>query len=68
MLADQAQWSAQAIDTAMTPGATRTVRLGQEIPVVLFYATAATDRAGRALFADDIYRRDDKLAQALQAH
>jgi murein L,D-transpeptidase YcbB/YkuD len=43
------------------------VRLSEAIPVVLFYATAATDRAGRALFAADIYRRDDQLDQALKA-
>ena len=66
VLADQPQWSAQNIAAAMEPGPMRTVRLGQAIPVVLFYATAATDRAGRALFANDIYRRDDKLAQALK--
>ena len=68
VLAGQAIWSAQEIDAAMAPGPNRTVRLGETIPVVLFYATAATDRSGRALFADDIYRRDDKLAQALKAH
>ena len=67
VLAGQPQWSAQAIDAAMTPGKTRTVRLSEDIPVVLFYATAATDRSGRAVFADDIYRRDDKLAQSLKA-
>jgi murein L,D-transpeptidase YcbB/YkuD len=67
VLADQPQWSAQSIAAAMEPGPMRTVRLGQVIPVVLFYATAATDRAGHALFANDIYRRDDKLAQALKA-
>lgn len=67
VLGDQPQWSPEKIEAAMAPGAARTVRLGEVIPVVLFYATAATDRAGRALFADDIYRRDDKLAQALKA-
>ncbi|WP_426211545.1 L,D-transpeptidase family protein [Massilia sp. TWP1-3-3] len=67
VLADQAHWSPAAIATAMAPGPNRTVRLGQTIPVVLFYATAATDRSGRALFANDIYQRDDKLAQALGA-
>lgn len=67
VLADQPAWTAEKIEAAMAPGAMKTVRLGEVIPVVLFYATAATDRAGRALFADDIYRRDDKLAQALKA-
>ena len=68
VLADQPQWTASAIDAAMAPGAMRTVRLGDTIPVVLFYATAAADRSGRALFADDIYKRDDNLAQSLKAH
>lgn len=68
VLAGQPQWGAQAIDAAMAPGRTRTVRLTEDIPVVLFYATAATDRSGRALFANDIYRRDDRLIRALQVH
>jgi murein L,D-transpeptidase YcbB/YkuD len=67
VLADQPQWTADAIAAEMAPNPTRTVRLGAAIPVVLFYATAATDRAGQVLFANDIYRRDDKLAQAMQA-
>ncbi len=65
VLGDQAQWTPDTIAAAMVPGATKTVRLSEDIPVVLFYATAATDRTGRALFADDIYKRDDKLARAL---
>ena len=68
VLADDVKWPQQAVNTAMEPGAMRTVRLKETIPVVLFYATAATDRSGRAIFADDIYRRDDKLAQALRLH
>lgn len=66
VLAGQPQWPAPAIAAAMAPGPNRTVRLADVIPVVLFYATAATDRSGHALFAEDIYRRDDKLAQALK--
>lgn len=67
VLRDQPEWSADKIEAAMLPGATRTVRLGEDIPVVLFYATGATDRSGRALFAEDVYRRDDQLALALKA-
>lgn len=67
VLADQPQWTAEAIAAELAPNPTRTVRLGAAIPVVLFYATAATDRAGQVLFANDVYRRDDKLAQAMQA-
>jgi murein L,D-transpeptidase YcbB/YkuD len=38
------------------------------VPVVLFYATAITGRDGKASFVADIYRRDQKLIQALKAH
>jgi murein L,D-transpeptidase YcbB/YkuD len=51
----------------MRPGPTRTVTLAEPVPVVLFYATAITGRHGRALFAEDIYRRDPPLLKALQA-
>ncbi len=65
VLADEAQWNAQAIEQAMQPGPMRTVRLPETIPVVLFYATAGSDRNGRAVFASDIYQRDAKLMRAL---
>lgn len=68
VLAGQPEWTASAIAAAMAPGPVRTVRLADTIPVVLFYATAATDRHGRTLFAEDIYRRDDKLIHAMQAY
>ena len=43
----------------------RTVRLAAPVPVILSYATAVADRDGLALFAQDIYGRDRKLARAL---
>ena len=49
----------------MAPGDMRIVRLAKPVPVVLFYATALVDRDGKALFAPDIYRQDDALAQQL---
>lgn len=68
VLSDQPAWSAPAIEAAMKPGRTQTVRLSEPIPVVLFYATAIIDQRGRALFADDIYRRDDRLSAAMGLH
>ena len=68
VLADQPEWQGPAIAAAMAPGPLRTVRLSESIPVVLFYATAATDRHGRTLFADDIYRLDDKLMRAMRVN
>jgi len=66
VLADPQQWSAQQVAAAMSGGKNRTVTLPAPVPVVLFYATALVDREGRALFAADIYGRDDALIAALQ--
>lgn len=65
VLADPQAWNADAVAAAMHGGRTRTVALRQTVPVLLFYATAITDRQGRALFANDIYRRDAALIRAL---
>ena len=66
VLADPLHWNAASVAAAMQPGPTRTVPLAQPVPVVLFYATALTDRAGQVHFADDIYGRDEKLLRALR--
>ncbi|NHZ91118.1 L,D-transpeptidase family protein [Massilia sp. CCM 8733] len=42
MLADPSRWNSERVSAAMQPGPTRTVRLDDAIPVVLFYATGAT--------------------------
>lgn len=65
VLHDDAHWDRASVLAAMTPGRTRTVKLPSPISVILSYATAVTDRSGRALFADDIYGRDRKLARLL---
>ncbi|CAN7449742.1 L,D-transpeptidase family protein [Massilia sp. LjRoot122] len=67
VLADPVEWSAARVAAAMRPGPTRRVVLGEPVTVILFYATAVTDRQGRALFADDIYRSDPALLQRLRA-
>ncbi len=67
VLGDQPQWTPERIAAAMAPGPTRTVNLTRPIPVVLFYATAIVGRDGKAVFAEDIYRRDPRLEAALRA-
>jgi murein L,D-transpeptidase YcbB/YkuD len=68
VLADPVRWGAESVSAAMRPAPASTVQLKQTVPVVLFYATAITDRDGRASFATDIYRRDQPLIQAMKAH
>ena len=65
VLADPQAWNAAAIEAAIRVGKTRTVPLRTPVPVVLFYATAVTERDGRILFAEDIYGRDGPLLEAL---
>jgi murein L,D-transpeptidase YcbB/YkuD len=65
-LADPGEWDAGQVALAMRPGPTRRVALAAPIPVVLFYATAVTDREGRALFAEDIYQLDPALLRSLR--
>jgi len=65
VLADPQAWNAAAIEAAIRGGKTRTVTLRTPVPVVLFYATAVTERDGRILFAEDIYGRDGPLLEAL---
>ncbi|MGW8392700.1 L,D-transpeptidase family protein [Pseudoduganella sp. HUAS MS19] len=65
VLRNEGSWDSASVEQAMQPGPTRTVTLRAPVPVVLLYATAVTDRQGRALFFQDIYKLDRKLAQEL---
>ena len=67
VLAGKDGWDAAALDAAIRDGKTRTLALPAPVPVVLFYATALVDHAGRVLFADDIYGMDPPLMRALRA-
>lgn len=66
VLADPVQWDVAHVAAAMRPGSTRRVDLANPVTVILFYATAVTDREGRALFSDDIYGHDLALRRALE--
>ncbi|HEX9172648.1 MAG TPA: L,D-transpeptidase family protein [Telluria sp.] len=68
VLADDPEWTLDRIQAAMAPGPTRRVVLPTVVPVLLFYATAITDRAGRVLFLRDVYGRDPVLEKALAGH
>ncbi len=59
------EWTAAAIDAAMTSGRNRTLALDAPIPVVVFYTTAIVDAGGRAMFLPDVYGHDRRLLAAL---
>jgi len=66
VLRGKPEWTAEAIDAAMSAGRNRTVALVAPIPVVVFYTTAIVDGAGRAIFLPDVYGHDRKLSDALR--
>jgi L,D-transpeptidase YcbB len=60
------QWDRAAIDEVLASGRTRVVNLPQPITVLTLYGTAVPE-AGRIHFAADVYQRDARLLQALDA-
>lgn len=52
-------------DDAQVSRETKRVTTGRDIAVRLLYWTAFVDGQGRVAFREDVYRRDEKLAQAL---
>ena len=64
---DSDSWPETAIDQAIVSGETRRVPLKQAIPVYVLYWTAFVDPDGTVEFRDDIYGRDQRLAEALAA-
>ena len=52
-------------DAAQDSRDTKRIQTGREISVRLLYWTAFVDGQGRVAFREDVYGRDDKLAQAL---
>jgi L,D-transpeptidase YcbB len=52
-------------DTAQDTRETKRIQTGREITVRLLYWTAFVDGQGRVAFREDVYSRDEKLAEAL---
>lgn len=55
----------EEFDMALDSKDTTRIQTGREIGVRLLYWTAFVDGQGRVAFREDVYRRDEKLAQAL---
>lgn len=62
---DQNKMSASQIDKAMNAGTEQSVSLKRKIPVYISYFTAWADKEGHVNFYEDIYNRDNRLAQLL---
>jgi L,D-transpeptidase YcbB len=65
ILKDDPNWTSAKIDAAMHAGKERSYSLKKKIPVYIGYLTAWVDPEGRINFYEDIYDRDDRLAELL---
>lgn len=60
------QWDGAAIERVLASGRTQVVNLPQPVPVLIIYGTAVPED-GRIHFAADVYNRDARLLEALDA-
>ena len=67
LLADQAEWSAAAIDNLVASGETSTVFLSEPLRVFILYWTAEPAAEGGVRFYEDVYGRDAAVLEALNA-
>lgn len=65
VLKDDPNWSAEKIDAAMHSGVEKYYNLKTRIPVYIGYYTAWVGTDGEIIFYNDIYNRDDRLAELL---
>jgi murein L,D-transpeptidase YcbB/YkuD len=67
LLDDARRWSRAQLAEAIATGATQTVPVRREVPVLLLYFTAAAGDDGRVQFRPDLYGRDAPIVAALAA-
>lgn len=68
VLKQDSSWTPEKINAAMYAGKEKYVTLKKTIPVYIGYFTAFMDKNGRVNFRDDIYGRDSRLLQMLEAN
>jgi murein L,D-transpeptidase YcbB/YkuD len=61
----EGKWNEDKVDEAMYSGKETIYKLKQRIPIYISYFTAWADEDGNVAFFEDIYKRDDKLANLL---
>ena len=65
LLADQEQWTAESIESAMSSRIEKFVPLKKPIPVYVVYLTAFVDADGLLNFSKDVYGRDVQLKRMI---
>jgi len=65
LLRNDSSWDDEKINVAMNAGKEHTITLSQKVPVFIVYFTAFVDRDGKINFRNDIYERDNRLAEMI---
>lgn len=65
VLEPQGGWDEERVKQMIASSRDRHLALPEQMPVLLIYLTANVDSEGKAIFLNDIYRQDDKLAAAI---
>lgn len=65
LLQNDTAWNDQTITEAMHSGDEKYVTLAKPVPVFIAYFTTWVDRRGMLNFRNDIYKRDERLAQMI---
>ncbi len=65
LLRDKGEWDYAKITEAMESGKEKFVKVGDPVPVLIYYYTAWVNGDGRLQFRDDIYDRDKIMAGKL---
>jgi murein L,D-transpeptidase YcbB/YkuD len=67
LLLGSAGWDRERIDAQIESQETKTVHLGEPLPVLLLYWTADMGPNGERYFYKDVYERDQKVLESLDA-
>ena len=67
LLAPNEGWDRQRIDEVVASGKTTRVNLERGMPVLLMYWTAGVQADGTVMFYNDVYDRDQRVLEALNA-
>jgi len=67
LLGEPDKWDRQALESKIDGGVLERVNLREPMPVLILYLTASMETDGRVRFLKDIYQRDAKLLEALNA-
>lgn len=66
LMDDPDVWNMDKINEILKSGKTTNIPLPKPINIYLIYLTAAVDQQNNLMFMKDIYKRDDKVLQALE--